>query len=128
MKRIMLLMLFAVLLVGCSNTDELISNSDSPNTIDIRNVDVQVEDLTAKLVADVKTSSEEIFYRVELGEEVLQEEKPIQLNGQEWKPFEIEVTLPKKVMEADDAPIFVIYGKSENGKAMNPNYIPIEIK
>lgn len=127
MKQMLLFLLLVVLLVGCSNTDG--SNSDSTNTIDIRNVDVQVEELTASLVADVKTSSDKIFYRVELGEEVLQNEERIQLNGHaEWKPFELGVTLPEKVMKVKDAPIFVIYGKSENGEEINPNYIPIEIK
>ncbi|WP_068676595.1 hypothetical protein [Oceanobacillus sp. Castelsardo] len=128
MKQIMLLILTVVLLVGCSNTDRSNSEISTTSTIDIRNVDVQVEELTANLVADVKTTREEIYYRIEMGEEVLQDEKPIQLNGEEWKPFEIESTLPVKVMEAEDAPIFVIYGKNEKGETTNPNYIPIEIK
>ncbi|WP_156288843.1 hypothetical protein [Oceanobacillus salinisoli] len=131
MKYIILL-LMSMILVGCNNEEA--ANGESNETeetsasIEIRNVDVQVEELQVILMAEAKTSSNEIFYRLEQGEELLQEERQMSFNGEkEWNAFELEVTLPEEVSAEENPPIIVIYGKNENGDMINPNYIPVAI-
>lgn len=134
MRKILILLIgLGLLLAGCGNTEdgetEQSGGDHTDQQLQLRNIDVKVEELDVQLDAEVNTLSDKIFYRVEQGDTVLQEESSIELTeDKEWKAFKIETTLAENVKEKEDAPIIVIYGKSENEEEINPNYIPVDIK
>ncbi|RKQ32608.1 hypothetical protein [Oceanobacillus halophilus] len=125
MKKLLVVLLVSVLLAGCNS--EQANQPDNGVSLEIRNVDVLVDNDRTALTAEVKASAKKIFYRIEQGESDLLKEQQIDLESAEWAKIEIEEKLPDESLDKEDPPIIVIYGKDNNGQTVNPNYIPIDI-
>lgn len=133
-KKYIGMLITVVLLAGCGSQQEQVNNPEQVETDDqasvvFRNIDVKVDDDQIHLIGEAKTSEDEIYYDLTQGEEVLEKETAITLDEGHlsWSGFEMEIPLPEGASDKTDPPIFMLYVKGHNEKAINPNYIPVDI-
>lgn len=136
MKKIFTIcfVLIMIILAGCASEGEENSNVANENeqaeeevAVTFRNLDMKVDGYTYKLTGEVQTTTD-VFYTVEQGETILQEEEQLELEGSYgWTSFEMKGELPESVGESEEPPVVVLYGKSETEEQINPNYIPIDL-
>lgn len=133
--RFLFMIIVAIMLVGCSSGDNETPEVNEPNeqadtkssiSVNFRNIEVTMEDFQFHMLGEVNASEDSFYYIIEQGEEVLQEEKKIELDQEGWNDFEIDGELPENVVEQSEPPIILLYGKDKNGELVNPNYIPID--
>lgn len=147
MKYILPLLL-VTLLFGCvganqhnnnNNTNEEENTSTEKKEEKQNNETVRFHNLHFRLGIDdvtvtgkAKTTKDKVFYRVEQGEEQIEEETKIELDKQEdeddeWLEFETEFPLTEEMENSDDPLFIVFYGKNEQDKEINPNYMEIDL-
>lgn len=122
----------ALMLAACSDSAEQeVKNNDTEESasVSFRNVDVKTDGNQVHLTGQVSAAEGEFFYKAEQGEEILIEEKHIEAEGgtHGWSEFSVEITLPDGSAKKEEAPVVTLYGKNKNGKAINPNYVPIDL-
>ncbi|GLO65634.1 MULTISPECIES: hypothetical protein [Oceanobacillus] len=136
MKKIGIVMLVLLFLTACGNRDEdVIEPMESESELDqqatsvqFRNVDVNIESEQFHIIGEVNSSGGLFYYKVELNGEIIQEEayEQVENSTNEWSEFEIVETLPREVLEGNDPPVVVLYGKNQSGEPINENYVPID--
>ncbi|MUV36541.1 hypothetical protein JNUCC1_00344 [Lentibacillus sp. JNUCC-1] len=150
MKYIIMILLSAVILAGCGsesdqNTEQTTDNQakqevneelnegsnetkneETAMDIAFKNIDIKIHDKkNVRIKGEAKSSNEKAYYQI-LHKDVLVEETKIELEGEDWTSFTIETTLPQDVIETEEVPVLMIYGKTESGKEVNPNYFGID--
>lgn len=77
---------------------------------------------------EAKAENGAFYYKVETqeGKELLPEKKVELPHPHAYLPYEFELNRSK--LEKVDVSILKLYGKDEEGKTSNPNYIPVEPK
>lgn len=132
-KYILLLITLFLFIAGCSNEDTNETNEENSNESDVhlqmRNIDVQVEELKVKVAAEVNTNENVIYYKLEQGEEVIQEEQSLEIDKQEnWVEIHIDYTLEEKMLDKENPPVIHLYVKDNQNNEVNSNYIPIDVE
>ncbi|MFC2949944.1 hypothetical protein [Virgibacillus sediminis] len=132
MRYILIILAAAAVLAGCSGTvdDKENETAEQGNTaVSLRNIDVITTGNEIQLTAEASTAQEELFYKLEQGEETLIEESsftPGEGEG-EWRKFQLNIGMPDELDSSGKAPIITIYAKDEQGEPVNPNYIPVDM-
>ena len=137
--------LMAVLLIGCSNTNEINDSHEEVKEDEVAEdqESKEAEEDTARFhgmhfrlgIEDVsvtgkaKATNGEIFYVVEQGEEQLVEETkiPLEDDGDEWTDLEIKFPLTEEMENSEDSLVAIFYGKDDQGEQINPNILPINL-
>ncbi len=116
-----------ILLVACGNDNQAAENNTS---VVFQNIDVVTEGNEFVLTGEVMATEGEFFYVIEQGEEKISAEKriPIDQDTGDWEDFEIKEKLSDAVIESNDPPIIMLYGKNNDDGIVNPNYIPVDLK
>ncbi|WP_249870136.1 hypothetical protein [Oceanobacillus saliphilus] len=140
MKYMMMIVVLLFMLAACGDNDRnnnspAVDNNDNVGTenaasVMFQNIDVKVEGAEFLLTGEASTTTDQFFYVIDQGDDVLMEEKNIPLNEVApggWVKFEINEKLPVIIEGKEDTPIITLYGKDENNQMVNPNYIPIDI-
>ncbi|WP_217585954.1 hypothetical protein [Lentibacillus saliphilus] len=144
MRYIGIGVLLLAMLVGCANgnsssgdqdttrkdsevQDSGENASDSTAHISIKNIDIKIVDKkNVRINGEAQASGDAVFYRVLHEDDMIVDETKIKLEEDDWNSFHIQITLPQKVIETDQVPVFMIYGKDANGNEINPNYFGID--
>ncbi|TRM11891.1 hypothetical protein FH966_09450 [Lentibacillus cibarius] len=126
MKKWVIILFAAILLSACSNAEE---TEDETKKLQFRKMDVTVNENTVLLTGEAQTAAQKIYFTLEQGDTTLVEETSIKLqkNSQGWSEFNIDMEINKKVKNAEEVPIIILYGKTENGKMVNKNHIPVDL-
>lgn len=126
--------LVLLMLVGCGSGEDSASETEEGQeeeeaSLQLRNIEVTVEDGQVQLTAQASAEDGEIYYTLEQGEKVLIEETSLTLGEGHygWSDLDLELELPENAGESGEAPIIKVYGKNEVGEQVNPNYIPVEM-
>lgn len=131
MRFNILFLLLLFILAACGGetpTEESIEPEEERPAVNFRNLDMEVEDIIFMLTGEVQTTEQTLFYIVMQGEETLLGEQAVEISSDdEWVSFEIADELSDEAREGEDSPILTLYGKSNDGQQINPNYIPIDI-
>ncbi|MEC5423636.1 hypothetical protein QGM71_09045 [Virgibacillus sp. C22-A2] len=148
MKHNILLLLMVLLLSACTNnqneteTETETDSASEANTeseesaeaeetasVNFRNVEVNVDGNQVIMTGEANATEGAIYYTLELEEDLLIEEEKVTLEegSSVWSTFEIKMTLPVEASESADTFIATLYGKNNNGKVVNPNYIPVDL-
>lgn len=116
-----------ILLVACGNDNQAAENNTS---VVFQNIDVVSEGNEFVLTGEVIATEGEFFYVIEQGEEQISAEKRILIDQEtgDWEGFEIKEKLSDAVIESNDPPIIMLYGKNNDDGIVNPNYIPVDLK
>lgn len=140
-------LLLAIILVGCGSPNASNENTKegkgSPATEEQQD-DVEtesrakaqfhgmhfrlgIEDVT--VTGKAKATNNEIFYVVNQGDNPIVEETKITLDEEqeEWTDLEIKFPLTEEMENSDDTLVVGLYGKNDEGKQINPNYLPIDL-
>ena len=131
MKYLMLMM--TVFLAACGNTGESVdeneSETDEAGSVILRNMEVVTEDLEVEVTGEASSESNEFYYHVEEGGNIIMEETQMSLeeSQSDWSKFEIKLDLTDKYTNNEEPPIIVLYGKNSEGEMINSNYIPVDI-
>ncbi|MFS0752199.1 hypothetical protein [Oceanobacillus sp. 1P07AA] len=136
MKKIGIIMLILIFMAACGNRDEdAIEPIESERELDqqassvqFRNVDVNIESEQFHIIGEVNSSGGLFYYQVELDGEIIQEEtyQEVESSTEEWSKLEIVETLPREVLEGNEPPVVVLFGKNQSGEPINENYVPID--
>lgn len=145
--RYVLSLLLVITLIGCSNseinqanhdTEDIEKDKPTENQEDVNeegddsarfhnvNFLLGIEEVT--ITGQAKATNNEVFYVVEQGEETIIEETKIPLEHQDedWTKFEFEFELSKEMESSEDTLVVVLYGKDNQEKKINSNYLPID--
>ncbi|WP_100011444.1 hypothetical protein [Lentibacillus sediminis] len=132
--RYIIIALALLMLAGCDSGEDTASETEEGQeeeaSLQLRNIEVTVENGHALLTAQANGDAEEIYYTLEQGEEVLIEETSLSLGEGHygWSDVELELKLPENAGDSGEAPVITVYGKNEAGEQVNPNYIPVEME
>lgn len=140
MKRWYVVIAVALLLAGCGNREEeVIEPADPEDSVETENqttdavmfqeIDVTAEGEQFHIIGQVKTSADVFFYRIEQGGEIIQEEESVKLEGEDPEAFQnfgIMETFSGDILEHEEPPIVIMYGKNEDNKEINANFVPID--
>lgn len=139
MKRWYVIIAAAVLLAGCGNREEVIepagpeesteTENQTTDTVMFQELDITAEGEQFHIIGQVKTSANVFFYRIEQGGEIIQEEESVELeeaDPESFQNFEIMETFSDDILEQEDPPIVIMYGKNEDNNEINANYVPID--
>ncbi|WP_412975002.1 hypothetical protein [Ornithinibacillus sp. 179-J 7C1 HS] len=120
-----------LLLAACGNEKgepkEQVSEVDTDVFANFRNVDIQVERNQAIITGEVNASNNEFYYKAEQGVKSVKKEERVSVDGQ-WGAFELVVGITEEITSSDEVVIVTMYTKTEDGKIINPNYIPLDLK
>src|SRR5699024_5534350 len=137
--------LMAVILISCSNTNEINDNPEEvkEDVVADEQEDNEEEGDTAqfhgmhfrlgiedvKVTGKAKATNDEIFYVIEQGEEQIVEGTKITLEEEEdeWTDLEIKFPLTEEMENSEDALVAILYGKDDHGEQINPNILPINL-
>lgn len=109
-------------------TNETNESSEPEISVSFRNLDVQTEDKSFVLTGEVNTQENVFYYIVKQGENELLSEQQVDISeAASWAEFEITGEIPEEALQAEEAPIITLYGKTTAGEEINPNYIPIDV-
>lgn len=132
--KYVILLLTALVLAGCSDASEKAEEQSNNNSVtnasvSFRNVDVKTESNQVFLTGEVRATEGEFFYTVEQGGAELIDENHMEVEEEPhgWSGFSLEITLPDGTAADAEAPVVTLYGKNKDGKAINPNYVPIDL-
>ncbi|WP_144029185.1 hypothetical protein [Oceanobacillus profundus] len=122
-----MLIIIVFLLAACGNENQAAENN---NSIVFQNIDVVSDANEFVLTGEVAATEGEFFYVIEQGDEQISEEKRISIaqKSGDWVEFEIKEKLSEAVIESNNPPIMMLYGKNMDDEIVNPNYIPVDIK
>ena len=125
--RYFMLIIIVFLLATCGNENQAAENN---NSIVFQNIDVVSDANEFVLTGEVAATEGEFFYVIEQGDEQISEEKRISIaqKSGDWVEFEIKEKLSEAVIESNNPPIMMLYGKNMDDEIVNPNYIPVDIK
>ncbi|MDO6449269.1 hypothetical protein [Oceanobacillus sp. FSL W7-1304] len=125
--RYFMLIIIVFLLAACGNENQAAENN---NSIVFQNIDVVSDANEFVLTGEVAATEGEFFYVIEQGDEQISEEKRISIAQKscDWVEFEIKEKLSEAVIESNNPPIMMLYGKNMDDEIVNPNYIPVDIK
>lgn len=131
-KYIFLLFTLLLFIAGCGEEETNESNkengSESDVSLQMRNIDVQVEDLEVKVNAEVNSSENTVYYKIEQAEEIIQMEQPIEINAQgNWSEIHIDYVLEEEMLNKENPPVIHLYVK-DNQNIVNSNFIPIDVE
>ncbi|GAB3789971.1 hypothetical protein [Virgibacillus kimchii] len=137
MRYMMLLMIVTIFLGACGDAgtdtedtgNENVPDQEEAHSIQLRNIDVEAEDLQVSVTGEASTEKNEFYYRVEEEGEVIMEEEHVSLEASdtEWIEFDLTLDLAGKYSQNEEPPIIVLYGKNSEGDMVNPNFIPIDL-
>lgn len=137
MRKLWIVAIISVIAVlsGCSDGNEDANETESTEeqqaeettAITFRNIDVKVDGLQYKLIGEAQSNEDVFYYTLEHGDAVLEEEEEMKLEDRRWTSFEITGELPGDLVDSEDAPVIVLYAKTEDGERVNPNYVPIDL-
>ncbi|MFA1818972.1 hypothetical protein ACDX78_02010 [Virgibacillus oceani] len=133
MRYLNLIIITVLFLAACGDTGETIdenaSETDRTGSVNLRNVEVEVEDLEVEVTGEASTASDEFYYRVEEEGNVIIEETHMGLeeSQSDWSNFEIILDLTENYANNEEPPIIVLYGKNSEGDMINPNHIPVDL-
>lgn len=121
--RIFTLLILLLILAACNEDSKSIEGG-----LELHNINVQLKGNEIQLTAEADTALSEIYYVIEQGEEMVQDETVITLpDGEGVKEISLSYILPDEMKEKDEPPVIVIYGKSGDGEQIQPNYIPVDL-
>ncbi|GGP14399.1 hypothetical protein [Oceanobacillus neutriphilus] len=140
MKRWYVVIAAAVLLAGCGNREEEVIEPAGPedsvetenqttDAVTFQEIDVTAEGEQFHIIGQVKTSADVFFYRIEQDGEVIQEEESVRLEGEDpeaFRSFGIMETFSGDILEHEEPPIVIMYGKNKDNKEINANFVPID--
>lgn len=133
MRKIIVFLLTVLLLAACGSEQEARSDHKEEHTdtasVMFRGIDVKVEGNQMHLIGEAKASGNELYYELSQGKKILQKETMIALDEEHlgWSEFDIASALPDNVADEADTPIVMLYVKGDNGRIVNPNYIPVDV-
>ncbi|WP_339228798.1 hypothetical protein NSQ77_03275 [Oceanobacillus sp. FSL K6-2867] len=125
--RYFMLATIVFLLAACGDDNPAVENT---NSVVFQNIDIVSKGNEFVLTGEVIAAEGEFFYIIEQGDKQIFEERRIsapQESG-DWGKFEIKEQLSNAMIESNDPPILMLYGKNKDGEIVNPNYIPVDIK
>lgn len=136
MKYWYIIIVLFIMLTACGNRDEEVIEPVDPEQQEIQTtesvmfqeMDITTDGEQIHIIGQVKTSGNVFFYRIEQDNEVIQEEKKVELEAETeaFQRFEIMTSLSSDILEQAEPPFIVMYGKDEDGEEVNPNYVPID--
>lgn|SRR5699024_1717160 len=142
MRYFVIGLVLLLMLVGCGNkgTDhatkspsneegtEQKDEGESQETTEFKAIDVKVDDEEIHIKGNANVSNGVIYYEIEDQEgKTLLKEQEVELDEtDDWSKFSIDISA-KKVKDAGDTAILLMYGKDENGKEINTNHVPVDL-
>ncbi|WP_152657285.1 hypothetical protein [Oceanobacillus sp. CFH 90083] len=136
MKRWYAIIAITALLAGCGNRDgEVIEpavpgdNEQTTSTVMFQEIDITVDGEQFHIIGQVRTDGDAFFYRMEQDGEIIQEEEIVELEEsapEAFQHFEIMETFSENILEQEEPPIIIMYGKDEENNEINPNYVPVD--
>ncbi|UUI01816.1 hypothetical protein NP439_17420 [Oceanobacillus jeddahense] len=136
MKRWYVVIALIVVLAGCGNRGEEVieptapdENNETTSTVMFQEIDITTDGEQFHIVGQVRTDGDAFFYRVEQDGEPIQEEKTIELEEAapgSFQDFEIMETFSEDILEQEEPPIVIMYGKDADKNEINPNYVPVD--
>ncbi|MFD1415300.1 putative periplasmic lipoprotein [Oceanobacillus jeddahense] len=136
MKRWYVVIALIVLLAGCGNRGEEViepiapeEDNETASTVMFQEIDITSDGEQFHIVGQARTDAEAFFYRVEQDGEPIQEEKTIELEEAapgSFQDFEIMETFSEDILEQEEPPIVIMYGKDGDNNEINPNYVPVD--
>lgn len=82
-----------------------------------------------EVTGKAKSTNDEIYYRVEQGEDSIVEETEIKLDKPEdvWDEIDFTFDFTPEMEENEDELFVIIYAKGENEEEINPNYLAVDL-
>ncbi|MEN2466781.1 hypothetical protein [Ornithinibacillus sp. JPR2-1] len=131
MKKAFMIISTVFILSACGNQSDKASDPITETTHDVyanfQNVDIQIENNQAIITGNVNASNDEFYFQVEQEDHILKEEEKVTVDG-EWSDFSFRIDITDEMKELDEVVIVKMYTKGEDGKIINPNYIPLDLK
>lgn len=131
MKKIIVVIGFLILLTACGDEEPQKETSVSQTSPDayakFQNIDIQTEQNQARIAGDANASGNQFYYQVEQGEKILMREEIVEVDS-DWSSFEIIVRITQEMKESEDVVIVKMYNKDDEGRMVNPNYVPLDLE
>ncbi|MBS3680481.1 hypothetical protein KGF86_09665 [Ornithinibacillus massiliensis] len=131
MKKAFMIISTVFILSSCGNQPDKASDPITETTHEVyanfQNVDIQIENNQAIITGNVNASNDEFYFQVEQEDHILKEEEKVTVDG-EWSDFSFRIEIIDEMKEQDEVVIVKMYTKGEDGKIVNPNYIPLDLK
>ncbi|WP_339215905.1 hypothetical protein [Ornithinibacillus sp. FSL M8-0202] len=131
MKKAFMIISTVFILSACGNQPDKASDPITETTDDVyanfQNVDIQIENNQAIISGNVNASNDEFYFQVEQEDHILKEEEKVTVDG-EWSDFSFRIDITDEMKELEEVVIVKMYTKGEDGKIINPNYIPLDLK
>lgn len=151
MKKLIIMLFCALVLVACSSEDGANSESANENSeeetntepngdkseetdesaaVQFRNVGMEIQGSTIQVSGEAKAKDDTFFYKFEQGDSKIVKETSVELekNDQGWGSFQLDLELTQKVREAQVMPVITLYDKKEDGTMVNKNYLPVDFR
>lgn len=130
MKKAFIIISTVFILSACGNQPDKDSDSIAETTHDVyanfQNVDIQIENNLAIITGNVNASNDEFYFQVEQEEQILKEEEKVTVAG-EWSEFTFRIDITDEMKQQEELVIVKMYTKGEDGRIVNPNYIPLDL-
>lgn len=145
--RYVLSFLLILTIVGCSQPNEenpdkqmesdTSTQEDAESNVKENNISASFNKLhfrlgidDVKITGQAKSTNDEVFYRVEQGEELLVKETKMPLDDldkDDWAEIDFTFELTDDMEESDEELFVVFYAKDEDDEEINPNYLAVNL-
>lgn len=129
MRKYLWMLVCLLIFTACGNMDEDKANNENDHqSVAFRHIDVVVEEDQVQITGEMNSWDGNFYYHVLQGEEKVIEEQKVSTDHIDfWSSFTIDVS-KDEINESEEIPHLVLYGKDEQEKQINPNYIPIDLE
>lgn len=144
MRYLTVFLITMLVLVGCGNRgleephdkqssaedpeqEEVEEGNKTKELAEFKEIDIKVENNEVKIKGNANTTNGIVYYAVQQEDKEVHEEKKVILDDKNsWAPF-TETFSTKEAPDQEGVVVIELYGKDEQEKRINPNYIPADL-